>query len=253
MKIPLLLAFALLALPARAHDHLNLEEGIPVEAEDAYVTPYGGWELQGVFKYERTEEGTDRLRLRPRLEWGVWRNWQATVSAPFFTGGAEREGSGQVETEALYNLNSEGVYVPALTFGGAIQFPTGLENHGYDPFAKAILTKTLSRGTLLQRLHLNALYFHNGERREGERLDRFKAAGAYEVRVSPNDILLVGGFHEEDIRQGRISRMAEAGLRHQFDPLTVLSVGGAAGLGREAPDYRFTVGFQRSLTFPAAR
>lgn len=249
MKIylPVLAVLTALAGPASAHDHLNLEHGVPLEVEDAYVSSYGARELLGSFRYDRTEDGKNRVTLEPRLELGFWPDWQASVASPFLTGSAERAGSGRLETELVHNFNSEGLWLPALSAGGAVELPTGLENHGFDSALRALATKTLSRGTLLQRLHLNASWHHNDERRPGERGNRFKAAAGWQVRLSPSNMLLLGAFHEEEREQGRVLRMAEAGLRHQFDPLTVLAFGAGAGLNRDSPDYRITAGFQRAL------
>jgi hypothetical protein len=99
--------------PAQAADHVNLEEEIPVQVEDAYPIPCRGREFQGLLRYERTDD-KDRFRFEPRLELGIAPNWQARLSAPFLLGSADKTGSGDVRLEAFYNFNMESLRLPAF-------------------------------------------------------------------------------------------------------------------------------------------
>jgi hypothetical protein len=150
------------AAPVQAADHLNLEEGLPVQeeglpvqVEDAYPIPYRGREFQGLFRYERTGDHKDRFVLDPRLELGFAPNWEAKLSVPFLLGSADKTGSGDIGLEALYNLNAESLRLPAFTLSARADFPTGRDSAGVDTTLKFITTKTLGNSSLLQRLHLN--------------------------------------------------------------------------------------------------
>ncbi len=104
---------AIISFPktAQAADHLNLEEGLPTEVEDAYPIPYKGIELQGVTKYDRIN-GKDSFVIEPRVEYAIAPNTQATISVPFQFGSAEDDGISDVGIEFLYNFNAESLKTP---------------------------------------------------------------------------------------------------------------------------------------------
>lgn len=126
------------------------------------------------FCYERIDDGEDRFVLQPRLEYGFARNWQATLTSSFFIGDADRSGSGDINLEALYNFNTESVYVPAFAVAAGVEFLTGKGTNGLDTTLKLIASKMpFPKSYLLHRLHFNALWKHNSGRKEGERRDLF--------------------------------------------------------------------------------
>ena len=100
--------------PARATGLSDLEEGLPLEVRDAFAIGLYGSELQLQGGYERTRKDENRYILFPRLELGIVPNGQILVGAPFFLGGADDAGSGNVTAEAFYNFNMEGLVVPAV-------------------------------------------------------------------------------------------------------------------------------------------
>jgi hypothetical protein len=81
---------------SQAADHSNLEEGLPVQVEDAYPIAYRGQELQGLFRYDHLRHGQDRFVLDPRLEVGFPLNGQLKLAVPFLLGSADRTGSGDI-------------------------------------------------------------------------------------------------------------------------------------------------------------
>jgi hypothetical protein len=235
--------------PAQAADHVNLEEEIPVQVEDAYPIPYRGREFQGLLRYERTADDKDRFRFEPRLEVGIAPNWQVRLSAPFLVGSAEKTGSGDVGLEAFYNFNTESLRLPAFALSSRFDFPTGPDTEGVDTTVKFIATKSLGESSLLQRLHLNLSWTHNAGRLPTERRDRFAGVLGYSQRVGPDTILVADFVREQEREKDKTANILEGGIRHQLDPLTVLAIGVGAGVGPDSPDVRITLGFQRSLTF----
>ncbi len=232
---------------AIAGDHLNLEEGIPVQVEDAFPIGYQGRELQAYTQYERTDEGKNRFTVVPRLEYGFAMNWQAEVEAPFYFGSAEKTGSGDVVVSALYNFNTETTLFPAVAAKGALELPSGSDSSGVDSHLKLVLSKTLSRSSFFHRLHLNLEWRHNANASSNERTDRYQAVLGYQLRLGPNNQLLLDLSREQEVRTEHTSNVIEVGLRHQWDPLTVLSVGAGVGIGQQSPDIRCTLGLQRAL------
>jgi hypothetical protein len=245
-----------LAAPAFAADHANLEEGLPVQVEDAYPIAFRGREIQGVFRYERRDERDDpkdEYRLQPRLELGPAPNLELTLDAPFILGSVDKTGSRNLTAEALYNFNQESIVLPAFSLVAGAEFPSGRNSAGVDPRVKGILTKTLGRSLRMHRLHLNGVWLHEAGRRDDERSDRWRAIVGYSVRAWPDGVLVADFVREEGRREDEEANVFEVGLRIQITPLTVVVIGAGAGVGDESPDARATAGFQHSLALASWR
>lgn len=249
MKLPLVcgLAAASLALPAFAADHTNLEEGLPTQIEDAYPLGYRGREAQALLRYERTEEGGDRLVLDPRLELGIARNAQLKFSLPVFLGSADRSNSGDLGIEGFYNFNQESLWLPALAASLRADLPTGKDSAGVDTTWKLLATKTLGKSALFHQLHLNVGYRHNAEREPGERREHYSAALGYSVRLGPDTLLVADVLREQEKKEGKAWNMLELGVRRQLTPLTVVGMGLGAGISEDAPELRLNLAFQHAF------
>lgn len=231
---------------SRAADHSNLEEGLPTHVEDAYAVEYRAIELQGIASYERTADDEDRLTLTPRVEWGFLPNWQARISAPFFSGNADTDDSGNVAAEVFYNFNTESLRVPAFAVSSTTEFPTGANAEGVDERLKFIITKTIGNKHL-DRLHLNLVYGHKFEEADDERADRYEVVLGYSRRLGPDTIFVADFVRRQELEEDEEHNLVEAGIRRQIDPLTVFSVGVGFGIGDESPQYGVTIGIQRTF------
>lgn len=244
------LACFLGAAAASAADHSNIEEGLPIEIEDAYPIAYRGAELQGRFRYERQRSDTDQYLLEPRLEVGVAPNAQMRIGAPFLLGTADHTGSRDLQLEGLYNFNQESVILPATALSLRLDLPTGVESAGVDTQIKFLATKTIGHAPAMQRLHLNAAWRHNAGRLPDERSDRYIVILGYSMRLGPDTILVADFVREQEQNRGSDANIVEAGLRYQLTPLTVVVAGAGVGIAEQSPDARATVGFQHSLSWP---
>lgn len=237
-------------VPSHAADHYNLEEGLPVEVEDAIPTAFRNREVQGLVRWDHTKEGEEHLRLEPRFEFGIWRNMEVEVAVPFNYGSAvDDKGIGDVELSALYNFNQEGLLLPAFAIAGAAIFPTSDEGEGVDTRAKFIATKSIGRSALFHRLHLNVIWNHNTDPLHDERDDYYSAIIGYDRAITADAFLVLDFVREQQIEEGQTYNLLEAGIRYQCNPLTVFTFGIGTGIGDDSPDFRAVVGFQRSLTF----
>lgn len=242
--------------PVSAADHSNLETGLPLVIEDAYPTKANNLEVQGILRYERTRhdpEGANRLALVARFEAGIARNTQLTIEVPYRLGNATETRQGNFAASVLYNFNNEGTAAPALAAVAGFDQPFGRERGGIESELGVIATKSLGflgRDYVPRRLHVNALWFHNYDRRTNERKDRYRFGAGYSQPVANDWVLLGDVYRETDRERGKAQNFAEFGTRYQMDPLTVLSAGLGAGFGPDSPKVRVIVGFQRSLTFP---
>jgi hypothetical protein len=241
--------FAICSLPqfSGAADHTNLEEGIPVQVVDAYATPYLNREIQANWRYERTRESEERFVFEPRLEYGFARNWQGSVSVPVMAGNADQTGSGNIALEALYNFNSESLFLPALALSGRADLPTGRESAGIDTTFTFIATKMLIPGSRFNRTHVNLSWMHNRGAAEDERVDRYRAVLGFDIRVGTDTVLVTDLYRELLMKKGERSTMFELGFRRQLTPFTLMGIGAGAGIGDQSARFRITIGFQHSF------
>ncbi len=237
----------LICIPTWAHDHLNLEHGIPLEVEDAYVTSYKNREVHGFLTYDRTPDGKDDFQLVPRLEYGLIQNGQIEVAVPTGFGDSSEEKNGNIDLGVLYNLNQETLTLPAITLGASTLFPTGKGIDGTDVTAKLVLTKTLPVSIAFHRIHINAYWTANDERQMGERDGRFTGILGYQLRVSTDTMFVADYFYEQEAQKDSEVQLVEVGTRYQFNPLTVVAIGLGAGVTDDSPDFRATLGVQRAL------
>lgn len=256
MKISAAVLLVAAAVSARAADHLNLEENIPVRIEDAFVTPFNTFEAQAYASYDdaaRDPEGRNRLTLVPRLEAGILRNLQASLAVPYRVGNTEDAKSGNVRAEALYNLDAEDLHVPAVSFGVSADQPFGSNAGGFEAGARIALTKSLGsigRSYVPRRLHLNADYVVNVDPRSDERRQRYLVGVGYSQPLT-NELVLVGDVYRTTLRKDRSAEnVVELGVRYALDPLTVLSASAGVGAWDESPAFRVLIGVQRTLTWP---
>jgi hypothetical protein len=228
-------------------DHKNVQEGLPLEIDDATPIERGLWQLQSVLRYVRTADRTDEWIMVPRLNIGVAPNWEALLSGQFLAGSGDRRNSGDTRLDMLYNFQQETDRLPALGVSLQTDFPTGKESKGIDTVLEVKATRTLASATTQPELHLNLGWKHNDKPLSGEYRDGYRAVVGYSRAIGPHASLLLDVVSEEELREGRHQHLAEVGWRQQSGRRAVLSVGVGAGLDRHSPHLRLTGGVQVAL------
>ena len=242
----------LLAPPARALDHKNLDVGRPLALEDPYAIAYREWnaELGAGFTHERL--GPDRGFWTASFLYGAAPNTQVAVETMFSSdprriGGPSK--SGDVAFSCLYNFSNETLGTPALGIAGRLELPTGLSSSGIDGSVKGLATKSIGRAGL----HANLELGWTGAPRGGERWFAHRIVGGVTCPWGAprntrllllSDIVVAGSTErgEPDVVG------AEAGFRYQWQPRTILDGGLGAdlfGAGDRAP-FHVTVGVSRA-------
>ncbi|MBY0330919.1 MAG: hypothetical protein K2X49_09625 [Acetobacteraceae bacterium] len=251
-----LLAAALPALgpgAARAADHANLDEGLPLQLRDAYPITRGSIEAQGLFRYDRgrSGDGRDAYRLEPRIEWGAFRNGQVTFRVPYTAGNSEaRSGRGFAGAGLLYNFNQERIFLPAFALEGEVaQRFGGRGGTGTETTLWGIATKTIG-GYRVRRISLNLGWIHRFDADPDERRNQYVFVAGYHQAIGPDTTLVLDYVRRQQERGERDANILEAGLRYQLDPRTVLSAGVGAGIGRDSPAVRVVFGIQHNLSWP---
>ncbi|OHB49780.1 MAG: hypothetical protein A2Y10_14605 [Planctomycetes bacterium GWF2_41_51] len=227
-----------------AGDHLNLEEGLPVQVEDAYPTAYRNREVQLITGWQHNDDNTDEFHLTPVLEFGVWPNTELEISSDFLFGNADRTGSGNLSINGLYNFNQESLFWPAFAISGGLTPPTGEDNEGVDTNIKFIATKTV---TGLHRIHFNLNLKNNDEPKDEERRNRYLAILGYSLPLNADTLLVMDYVREQQREKEMESNIFEIGARYKLTPRTVLAFGIGFGFGEESPGFLTNFGFQYSF------
>lgn len=246
LAVPLLALVA--ATSALAADHDNLEEGLPTEARDAYPIDYRAVEAQLGLGYQKPDDADGGLVITPRLEYGLAPNLQIAASVMLITDG-DRQHSGDISLDGLYNLNQETRWLPAIALAADVAFPTGEDSHGVRTTALLVLTKGIIPWWA-DRWHVNVGWEFLSDASDDERDERFQVLLGYSRPLGTDTVLVVDGLRQQAEELGEPwETTAEVGVRRQVSPLAVVSLGGAI----EFIDHdgyagmRVTAGLQRSF------
>jgi hypothetical protein len=244
------LAISAGSLPAQI-DYRNLDRERPVATEDAYPVERHAFELLVPFRSEREHAG-DRLHLVPlELEYGVVDNAQIGVGLPLAVldpSDSDADwGLAGVSVFGLYNFNTEGPGLPALSFAADLSLPVG-SLAGDDPrfSLKAIATRSWG----LTRAHFNAVWSFGSEDQPGVEFGpRWSYGLAVDRTFLRSSLLMVGELLAQRALEGDPTEVnAAVGLRYQLSPTLVVDAGLARRLRSDAgPDYQLTIGLSHAF------
>lgn len=232
-------------------DYRNLDHERPVSTADAYPVERHAFELLVPFRSERERNG-DRLHLVPlEIEYGSFDNAQIGVGLPLAV--VDPEGSGSelglagLRVSGLYNFNTEGPVLPALSLAAGMALPVG-SLAGDDP--RFTLTALATRSWGHTRAHLNVGRSFGSEDRPGvEFAPRWSYGLALDRTFFRSSLLAVGEVLAQRAVAGAPTEVnAAVGLRYQLSPTLVLDAGVARRLRSEAgPDYDLTLGLSHAF------
>ncbi len=104
------------------------------------------------------------------------------------------------------------------------------------------------RGDSVQSLHLDLTWKFDGDSGEKEGKDnRYIAVIGYDHRIGPDAMLVLDFSHERDATGEDSINGMELGFRYNLSPLTVLSLGGSAGLSEITPEFKALFRFDHSF------
>ena len=246
-------AAALLALPSTSRaqiDYRNLDDDRPTLIEDAYPVERYAFEFLAPWRYTRAR-GTGSIHsFVPELEYGLFRNFQIGLKLPIAgvesTTGREWGVSG-LRLFGLYNFNTEGRWLPALSVRTDAVFPIGsLAGEGTHLSVKAIATRSWGKN----RLHLNGAYGFGprGRGAAAEAAHKWWYGAAVDRTLFRQSTLLIAEVYAlRPISSEPVEVNASVGLRYQWSPVAVLDFGVARRLRRTGPDYELTFGVSRAF------
>ena len=233
---------------AAAQSVHNLERGFPVEVQDTAPTDTGKISLQAAATNE-TSESSDRLTLEPSVQWGFAENAHLQISAPFYVADTPdaRSGSGDVYVGMLYNFLAEGNVTPSLAVLGEAVAPTGIGSSGFDTQLTLLATKQITTEASEDRVHFNAIWYHNADAAADERDNRFELVLGYSRKVNDKVVLVLDYFYRQEQHSGEEMNVMEIGFLYQLSQRNTLGASIGTGIGEESPDFRMGLSFQTIL------
>jgi hypothetical protein len=244
---------ALLPGPLAAQiDYRNLDDDRPTRVEDAYPVERYAFELILPYGLERERGGATLHFSTLELSYGFIANGQIGVKLPVAALRALGEtdwGLSGLRAFILYNFNTEGPTLPALSLRADAVFPVGALGPGETRVAiKGIVTRSWGR----TRLHLNGGY---GFGRDDvtpaavEPVERWWAGAALDQTLIRSSVLLLGEVYvTQSVTGDPVAVNAGLGLRYQWRPTTVLDLGIARGLRDDlGPELAMTIGLSQAF------
>jgi hypothetical protein len=243
-----------LAWPATAVaqiDYRNLDDDRPTLIEDAYSIERLAFEFLTPWRFSRDRSGATTHAFVPELAYGLLPNVHLGLKLPI-AGASSANGrdwgiSG-LRLFALYNFNTEGRFLPALSLRSDVTFPVGsLAGEGTRVSVKGIATR--SWGTT--RFHLNGGYTFGRDRplAVAEAASKWWYGGAVDRTFYRHSVLLIAEVYAlRSVAAEPVQVNASIGLRIQLTPYLVFDAGVARGLKRSAgPEVELTAGFSRAF------
>jgi len=133
----------------------NLDAGFPVRVEDATVTERYALDLDFLnFRYDELSDLRTRLLYEPELSYGIFPRTEMWLRLPVFyreRTATPRGGVAGFGVGAMYQLNLETLYVPALALASEFFKPTGPNALPASYSFRTIVTRSFAPF----RLHLN--------------------------------------------------------------------------------------------------
>ncbi|MBI3981300.1 MAG: hypothetical protein HY337_00185 [Gemmatimonadetes bacterium] len=256
--VVLALALSALAAPRAVVaqiDYRNLDDDRPTRVEDAYPVERFAFEFLVPYAFERERSGTAIHASILELAYGLLPNAHVGFKAPLAAtrqAGMTDWGLSGLKAFALYNFNTEGALLPALSLRADAVVPVGSLGGDETQLAvKALATRSWGRA----RLHLNGAVRLTPDAAAAvvEALERWWAGAALDRTFFRQSVLLVG-----EVTMGRAIAAAALevngglGLRWQWRPTTVFDVGIARRLKRNVgPDYALTLGISSAFAIAA--
>lgn len=246
--------FSLFGL-AHAVDHNNLDEGHPLEFDDAGAVAYREQSVEFSLGTAKPEKGKAQVQGSVEYLYGFARNSHFSIgvdSAWRDDGdGKRRWDAGEVSLGVFHNFNREYGNVPALSLRADAYLPTGRDSQGVDFRLRGIASKQWgARG----RLYLNLDAFFKGNADGDERgfvpgiIVGYSRPLGYPARFD-RTVLAQFGYKANSLKGENGVATVGVGLRQQIGVQSVFDIGMLSDLsgGPSREKWKLTVGYSRQF------
>lgn len=231
-------------------DYRNLDDDRPTAVEDAYAIERYAFEFLLPHLMTRSAGSATIHAFVPELAYGIASGMHVGLKLPVVNDAGpagRRWGIGGLRAFALYNANTEGPFLPALSLRVDGFFPVG--SSGGDVTrgeVKLIATRSFGRN----RLHLNAAVGVGpdaaGPSVEGA--SRWWYGAAIDRALFRQSLLLIGEVYaRRDAASAPMEVNTSVGLRWQWTTSAVLDIGVARRLRATGPDFAMTFGVSKAF------
>jgi hypothetical protein len=232
-------------------DYRNLDDDRPVVTEDAYPVERYAFEVLAPYRFEDEAGGGQLHTVVLEVAYGLARNSQVGLKLPLAgtdDGTGTDWGLAGLRIFGLYNFNTEGRWLPALSLRADASFPVGsLAGEGSRFAIKAIATRSWGR----MRAHLNASrgFGSEDDLSVAEPLNRWGGSLAVDRTFFRSSLLLVGEVAvSQAVRDAPTAVNAALGGRWQWTPTFVLDAGVSRRLRSDTgPDIALTIGLSHAF------
>ena len=226
----------LIAAPALAVDHDNVDAGRPLDFDDAETIAYRekAIEFGGALFQERG--GDVAAGASAEFLTGFARNWQLNLGADPQLG--RRFDADNLEIGVQHNFNRETLTSPAFGFRADLELPTGRQARGIDGRLRAIASRKFGR---YGRLHFNADLGFNDRARPNERellpgaILGYSAPLGFPTRFDRTLLAQIGYRTAPEKGDDGLINIG-IGLRQQVSVRSVFDIGIKADIAGRGPD-----------------
>ena len=245
----LIVAFA--PRDARAQiDYRNLDDDRPTAVEDAYAIERYAFEFLLPHLMTRSPGAATLHAFVPELAYGIASGAHVGVKLPVANEdgpSGRRWGLAGARAFALYNFNTEGRSLPALSIRLDGFIPVGsLGGETARGELKLLATRSFGR----HRLHLNGTLGLGPDSPQPavEGASRWWYGAALDRVFYRQSVLVIGEIYaRRDARSAPVEVNTSIGLRWQWTPTAVLDVGVARRLRATGPDFALTFGISKAF------
>lgn len=240
----------ILAAPALAVDHDNVDAGRPLDFDDAETIAYRERAIEFGAALFQERGGAVAAGASAEFLTGFAHNWQ--LNAGIDPQLSRRFDAGNVEIGVQHNFNRETLTSPAFGLRADVALPTGRDARGLDGRLRAIASRKLGR---YGRLHLNADLGFNDRARPDERqllpgtILGYSVPLGFPTRFDRTFLAQIGYRTAPEKGDDGLLNLG-IGLRQQVSVRSVFDIGLKADIAGSGPDrenFRIVAGYSTAF------
>jgi hypothetical protein len=226
-----------------------VQQGEPVEIEQAFATAAGKLTLQSSAEYMSADNnGKGPIwEVGPEIEYGVMQGVQISVSPTYDFGASDQASSGAAETHLLYQFTDQDEFLPALAVDLSYASPYGGGDKTTEYGFRALASKWLGTSPTSPRIHLNLTCYQFGQPGAGERKDQLDAAAGGSFMLDSLSALVADVADGATQERHQDAAFIDIGYRRDFAENWGVSVGVGKQINASGPGLRVFFSVEREF------